>query len=294
MTPAANAVPSTRPPRSRSALGGGSRSRRTCGTSGHATVPDGRRPAHRGKYAGNGPSAKPHSHPQLRQSLLYAVASTDRVTILLERMPGDGAPRVALCFASRQKLCRGADRLGRGELADATGLAEAPRQSGGATRRGVMALELDENQPSGRCGDPSRRESVGAVRAPAAPLARASREEPASTPAPSPSATVEPASVASRPVEQRFTETATFGLGCFWNAEAAFAAHVGPHGVTRVGYFGGVDVRPDGRTLTLRDVRTGRHGHVEAVRVHFDPTAVPFKFLVERFQTGTIPRSRKC
>ena len=99
MTPAANAVPSTRPPRSRSALGGGSRSRRTCGTSGHATVPDGRRPAHRGKYAGNGPSAKPHSHPQLRQSLLYAVASTDRVTILLERMPGDGAPRVALCFA---------------------------------------------------------------------------------------------------------------------------------------------------------------------------------------------------
>ena len=156
-----------------------------------------------------------------------------------------------------------------------------------------MALELDENQPS----DDAVILPGANASAPFAPPPLRSRarpaKKPASTPAPAPSATVEPASVASRPVEQRFTETATFGLGCFWNAEAAFAAHVGPHGVTRVGYFGGVDVRPDGRTMTLRDVRTGRHGHVEAVRVHFDPTAVPFKFLVERFQTAHDPTVKK-
>lgn len=38
-------------------------------------MPEGRRPAHRGRYSGSGPSAKPHSQPQLRQSLLYAVAT---------------------------------------------------------------------------------------------------------------------------------------------------------------------------------------------------------------------------
>ena len=54
-------------------------SRRRLGTNGHATVPEGRTPAHRGRYSGSGPNARPHSQPQLRQSLLYAVASMGTV-----------------------------------------------------------------------------------------------------------------------------------------------------------------------------------------------------------------------
>ena len=158
-----------------------------------------------------------------------------------------------------------------------------------------MALALDENEPSDDAVIlPGANASAPFAPPPLRSRARP-RKKPASTSAPTSTVVApDPASVASRPVEPRFTETATFGLGCFWNAEAAFAAHVGPHGVTRVGYFGGVDVRPDGRPMTLRDVRTGRHGHVEAVRVHFDPTAVPFKFLVERFQTAHDPTVKKA
>ena len=74
MTPAANAVPSTRPPRSRSAAG-----RRIS----LATNLRDQRPRHGGMAAvrRTGAStpgmdrAPPHSHPQLRQSLPYAVAS---------------------------------------------------------------------------------------------------------------------------------------------------------------------------------------------------------------------------
>ena len=157
-----------------------------------------------------------------------------------------------------------------------------------------MALALDENEPPDDAVIlPGANASAPFAPPPLRSRARP-RKKPASTSAPASTVAPDPASVASRPVEPRFTETATFGLGCFWNAEAAFAAHVGPHGVTRVGYFGGVDVRPDGRQMTLRDVRTGRHGHVEAVRVHFDPTAVPFKFLVERFQTAHDPTVKKA
>ena len=42
----------------------------------------------------------------------------------------------------------------------------------------------------------------------------------------------------------QFIETATFAAGCFWGAEAAFSAHVGAAGGTRVGFLaGGVPAR---------------------------------------------------
>jgi hypothetical protein len=76
VAPKAHAVLRHSAPRSRSCLCGAFTSRLRFGTNGRATEPDGRVPAQSGTYTGNGPSATPHSHPQLRQSLLYAVAST--------------------------------------------------------------------------------------------------------------------------------------------------------------------------------------------------------------------------
>jgi peptide-methionine (S)-S-oxide reductase len=73
------------------------------------------------------------------------------------------------------------------------------------------------------------------------------------------------------------TETATFGSGCFWCSEAAFAQM---KGVTRVvsGYSGGSVPDP-----TYEQVCGGSTGHAEVVQVTFDPAVISYPELLEVF-----------
>lgn len=67
------------------------------------------------------------------------------------------------------------------------------------------------------------------------------------------------------------TETATFGLGCFWGPDATFGALDGVIR-TRVGYAGGT--KPDPTYHALGD-------HTEVVQVEFDPQAITYERLLE-------------
>lgn len=72
-------------------------------------------------------------------------------------------------------------------------------------------------------------------------------------------------------------ETATFGAGCFWGVEAAFA-NVSGVVETTVGYSGGSHPDP-----SYRDVCRGDTGHAEVVRVRYDPGKVSYENLLETF-----------
>ena len=72
-------------------------------------------------------------------------------------------------------------------------------------------------------------------------------------------------------------EKAIFGAGCFWQVEAAFREVPGVSEVTS-GYAGGHMPEP-----TYGDVCSGETGHAEVVEVQYDPAAVDYKTLVEKF-----------
>ena len=73
------------------------------------------------------------------------------------------------------------------------------------------------------------------------------------------------------------TEKATFGAGCFWGVEAAFAALPGVT-ATAAGYEGGALDRP-----TYKDVCTDATGHAEVVEIDFDPAAITYEQLLNAF-----------
>ena len=73
------------------------------------------------------------------------------------------------------------------------------------------------------------------------------------------------------------TEKATFGAGCFWGVEAAFAAMPGVT-ATAVGYEGGTMDRP-----AYRDVCTDQTGHAEVVELEFDPEKTSYDALLDAF-----------
>jgi peptide-methionine (S)-S-oxide reductase len=73
------------------------------------------------------------------------------------------------------------------------------------------------------------------------------------------------------------TEKATFGAGCFWGVEAAFAAIPGVV-ATAVGYEGGKLDNP-----SYRDVCTDQTGHAEVVELDFDPGQVSYEKLLDAF-----------
>ncbi len=73
------------------------------------------------------------------------------------------------------------------------------------------------------------------------------------------------------------TETAVFGLGCFWGAEKAFWELPGVVS-TAVGYAGGSTPNP-----TYHEACTGRTGHAEVVKVAFDPTRITYEQLLKTF-----------
>lgn len=72
-------------------------------------------------------------------------------------------------------------------------------------------------------------------------------------------------------------QTAVFGGGCFWCIEAVFNRLRGVKEAVS-GYMGGHVDKP-----TYRQVCGGDTGHVEVVRVTFDPQEISFRDLLEVF-----------
>ena len=74
-------------------------------------------------------------------------------------------------------------------------------------------------------------------------------------------------------------EIATLGGGCFWCLDAVYQEVPGVHEVVS-GYAGGHVDEP-----TYRQVCAGTTGHAEVVQVHFDPSVVSYRRLLEIFFT---------
>ena len=73
------------------------------------------------------------------------------------------------------------------------------------------------------------------------------------------------------------SETAVFGMGCFWGAEKKFWQQPGVY-ATAVGYAAGHTKNP-----TYREVCSGMTNHAEVVLVVFDPNKVRYEDLLKVF-----------
>jgi len=89
-----------------------------------------------------------------------------------------------------------------------------------------------------------------------------------------PAASAPPASQAG---DSGRRETALFAGGCFWSVEANFEAIPGVVAAVS-GFAGGSTANP-----TYDQVVDGGTGHLEAVRVTFDPARISYRQLVDRF-----------
>jgi peptide-methionine (S)-S-oxide reductase len=72
-------------------------------------------------------------------------------------------------------------------------------------------------------------------------------------------------------------QTATFGGGCFWCAEAVFQRIPGVKSVVS-GFAGGTTENP-----TYEEVCTGQTGHAEVIQLKFDPSVISYEKLLEIF-----------
>ena len=72
-------------------------------------------------------------------------------------------------------------------------------------------------------------------------------------------------------------EVATLGAGCFWCVEAIFQDVIGVDRVVS-GYSGGEIENP-----TYQAVCTGQTGHAEVIQIHFDPSLISFRDLLDIF-----------
>ncbi|WP_137174695.1 peptide-methionine (S)-S-oxide reductase MsrA [Massilia sp. HP4] len=79
--------------------------------------------------------------------------------------------------------------------------------------------------------------------------------------------------------EQKATEVAILGGGCFWCLEAVYLE---ARGITRVesGYMGGQVDNP-----SYEAVCSGTTGHAEVVRLEFDPAVIAYRDILEIFFT---------
>jgi peptide-methionine (S)-S-oxide reductase len=82
---------------------------------------------------------------------------------------------------------------------------------------------------------------------------------------------------------QEATATAIFAGGCFWCVEEAFDKVEGVLETTS-GYTGG-----DVKDPTYEQVSSGRTGHIEAVRVTYDPAKVGYETLLGTFWRNIDP-----
>ncbi|KAI1259190.1 PMSR-domain-containing protein [Xylariaceae sp. FL1019] len=84
----------------------------------------------------------------------------------------------------------------------------------------------------------------------------------------------------TRPVIPEGAEVATVGAGCFWGVEHLYRKHFGDKGLydARVGYIGG-----DTKNPSYKQVCSGKTGHNEALQIHFDPSRLTYRQLLEFF-----------
>jgi len=73
------------------------------------------------------------------------------------------------------------------------------------------------------------------------------------------------------------TEKATFGMGCFWCADAVFQRIDGIQSI-EVGYAGGKTKNP-----TYKEVSSKETGHAEVAQITFDPAKVSYEKLLDVF-----------
>lgn len=81
-------------------------------------------------------------------------------------------------------------------------------------------------------------------------------------------------------------QIATLAGGCFWGMEELFRSLPGVL-ETEVGYTGGQLER-----ATYRDVKTGKSGHAEALRIEFDPQRITYLQLLDFFFRVHNPTTR--
>ena len=72
-------------------------------------------------------------------------------------------------------------------------------------------------------------------------------------------------------------EIATLAGGCFWGVEELLRALPGVID-TEVGYTGGTMANP-----RYEDVKTGRTGHAESIRIEFDPSRITYRDILLYF-----------
>jgi peptide-methionine (S)-S-oxide reductase len=93
-----------------------------------------------------------------------------------------------------------------------------------------------------------------------------------------------PGSVSAEPaVADQAPATAVFAGGCFWCMEPPFDA-LGGVTATTSGYTGGTKQNP-----SYEEVSSGRTGHVEAIRIGYDPAQVSYQQLLDVFWRNIDP-----
>ena len=98
-----------------------------------------------------------------------------------------------------------------------------------------------------------------------------------------PTRSAPPASISSTAIRSRGriqpgSETAIFGMGCFWGAERKFWELGDGIYATAVGYAAGETPNP-----TYEEVCSGRTGHNEVVLVVYDPKKISYEKLLKTF-----------
>ncbi|MDE2041228.1 MAG: peptide-methionine (S)-S-oxide reductase MsrA [Patescibacteria group bacterium] len=81
-------------------------------------------------------------------------------------------------------------------------------------------------------------------------------------------------------------DTAVFGGGCFWCTEAVFSSLKGVISVMP-GYTGGRVANP-----TYEQVCAGATGHIEAIKIEFDPSVISYDDLLAVFFNTHDPTTR--
>ncbi|MEM9010342.1 MAG: peptide-methionine (S)-S-oxide reductase MsrA [Pseudomonadota bacterium] len=103
---------------------------------------------------------------------------------------------------------------------------------------------------------------------------------------PDPIPTAETHFVNGRPLKGPYpegTETAIFGMGCFWGVERMFWQLPGVW-VSAVGYAAGLTPNP-----TYKEVCSGATGHNEVVLVVYEPGQISYETLLKTFWEGHDP-----